>query len=119
MKVEYIKVDGEMCILIRDINPVTFNMGSLNVDHMITDTFRDPYKIGNEIRGQRKIAAIKEIRSQTGWGLKESKDYIDNYMPMGYGDGFDFNIAADNFLRDHLKRVMEGNFLSDDEMEIK
>lgn len=117
MKVDYIKVDGEMCILIRDINPITFNMGALNVEHIPNSPFRDPYKIANEIRLQRKIGAIKEIRTQTGWGLKESKEYIDQYMPMGTLRDLDYNIIADKFISYH-SGILEGNFLSDDEMKI-
>jgi len=118
MKVDYIKVDGEMCILIRDINPVTLNMGALNVEHMVNEPFHDVHIIADEIRNRRKIGAIKKIREQTGWGLKESKEYMDNYIPTGTPEGFDYWIAADNFIRKHTY-VMEGNFLSDDEMEIK
>jgi hypothetical protein len=30
----------------------------------------------------RRIAAIKLIRENTGWGLKESKDYVDRHFPQ-------------------------------------
>jgi ribosomal protein L7/L12 len=31
------------------------------------------------IESGKKIAAIKAIRQQTGWGLKQAKDYVDAY----------------------------------------
>jgi len=115
MRVDYIKIDGQVCILIRDINQGVFNFNQLSNDIRF---FADPYKIANEIRCQRKIAAIKEVRSQTGWGLKDAKYFMDNYMPMSpVPNGFDYNIAAENFIRDH--KIKEGNFLSDEEMEIR
>ncbi len=121
MKVDYIKVDGEMCILIRDINEIMFNMGgALNVDHVrYVDPFKDPYIIAHEIRNERKIPAIKEVRGQTGWGLKDAKHYVDRYMPMSpIPEGFDYHVAAEKFLNDHIRQPLEGNFLSNDEMEI-
>lgn len=33
-----------------------------------------------ELKANRKINAIKELRQNTGWGLKESKEYIDNLV---------------------------------------
>lgn len=120
MKINYIKVDGEMCILIRDINATMFNMGALNVDHVsYVDPFTDPYKIADEIRRERKIAAIKEVRKQTGWGLKDAKYYIDRYMPSPIPEGFDYHVAADRFVSDHIRKPLEGVFLSNDEMKIE
>jgi hypothetical protein len=121
MKVDYIKVDGEMGILIRDINATIFNMGALNVDHIVTvDPFTDPYKIADEIRRVRKIGAIKEVRFQTGWGLKDSKHYVDRYMPVNtLPEGFDYHVAADRFVSDHIRKPLEGVFLSNDEMKIE
>ena len=37
-------------------------------------------KIAEELSSERKIGAIKALREATGWGLKESKDYIDQYF---------------------------------------
>jgi hypothetical protein len=119
MKVELIKVTGRgMCILISDLNPQALAQGALNVEHIINGPFNDVHIIAEEIRMSRKIGAIKKIREQTGWGLRESKDYIDKFVPTGVPpEGFDYNIAAENFIRQHCF-VAEGEFVSSDEMEI-
>ncbi|MEN8221658.1 MAG: ribosomal protein L7/L12 [Acidobacteriota bacterium] len=37
-------------------------------------------KIREELESQNKIQAIKMCREFTGWGLKESKDYVDKMV---------------------------------------
>ena len=49
-----------------------------------TTTYVNDASVNNllhAIQGQRKIEAIKEYRSLTGIGLKESKDAIEKYWP--------------------------------------
>lgn len=118
MKAELIKVTGRgMCILISDLNPQALAQGALNVEHIINGPFHDVHIIADQIANRRKIGAIKKIREQTGWGLKESKEYIDKFIPTGTPEGFDYMIAAENFIKKHCY-VAEGEFVSSDEMEI-
>ena len=122
MKTEIIKVRGRgMCILISGVNPQVLVDGALNIEHMIQNSespFHNLELIAHEIRNKRKIAAIKEMRKQTGWGLKDSKEYIDRFIPTGTPEGFDYRLAAENFIIKH-SWVSEGEFVSSDEMEIK
>ncbi len=37
-------------------------------------------KIVEELEAENKIGAIKICREFTGWGLKESKEFVDNYV---------------------------------------
>ena len=37
-------------------------------------------EIVNGIISRRKIASIRAIRSTTGWGLKEAKEFVDSLM---------------------------------------
>lgn len=74
----------------------------------------DPYVIASAISLDKKILAIKELRAQTGWGLKESKQYIDRYIPMEIVKAnFNFNEAGARFIADHTQ-----DFIEDKEMEI-
>lgn len=41
-----------------------------------------PFKY--EAGGWNKIALIKEVRSITGWGLKDSKDYVEMWLEKKY-----------------------------------
>jgi len=74
-----------------------------------TKMFTDIGAIANEIRFNRKIGAIKAIREQLRddagkpMSLRDSKNYIDRYLPMGYQEipDFDVNAAADKFISDH------------------
>lgn len=47
-------------------DPARRDFGGINVERV------DEY-----IRAHKQIQAIKELRLQTGWGLKESKDWCD------------------------------------------
>lgn len=80
MKAEVVNIPGKgICILISDINVNEFvRRGALpNVDIIFTDVDT----ICVYIRAGRKIQAIKEMRAQSGWGLKETKEYLDKYLP--------------------------------------
>lgn len=106
MKAELIEYPGKgICILISDIDPADFwrlgkNRGQFFNVNLIADL----------IRRDMKIPAIKEIRHQTGWGLKESKEYLDKYIYTGA----DLKENAEQFLRDHSA----SNFFEDNEFEI-
>jgi hypothetical protein len=39
------------------------------------------------VQSQKKISAIRLVRSVTGWGLKESKDYVESDMEDTYPVG--------------------------------
>lgn len=78
--------------------------------------FQDLYVIADCIRVGKKIQAIKEVRAQTGWGLKEAKEFMDNWYPMGLGssDMAVLNAMADKFLRHHMPK----DFLNDEDMSL-
>ena len=51
--------------------------------HLIGDTTVSDSKyqeIVSELRNGRKVNAIKLVREQTGWGLKEAKEYTENVL---------------------------------------
>ena len=101
MKAELYKHPSKgICILISEIAQSDFLGKIASLGHGFTDIGI----IADEIRKGRKIAAIKEVRAQSGWGLKEAKYYIDNYIPMGYGHDDDFEEIADRFIKDHLPK---------------
>lgn len=82
-----------------------------------TKQFTDIAAIADQIRGDRKIGAIKELRNQLRdenskpLSLKESKAYIDRYMPMGYHEIADFSCeeAAAKFVTDHTVEWLDEN----------
>ena len=103
-----------MCILISDfsLNDV-IKMPQLNHGGI----FSNPQRIADEISMGRKIPAIKEVREQTGWGLREAKEYIDQFFPMGLGRQWtqeDYDNFALKFIRAH----MPNDFLDEGEMTI-
>lgn len=54
--------------------------------------------------GQYKIEAIKEIRGMTGWGLKESKDFVDE---VSSGTVKEIDVAGiDMSVVDNFRRAM-------------
>lgn len=55
------------------------------------------------------------MRKQTGWGLKEAKEFMDNYMPMS--PNFDYDISAEKFVREN-SIIRHAEFVSSDEMKI-
>jgi len=111
MKAEIIQVPTKgLCILISDINPQDFFENNINFGGGL---FSDLHAITNQIKIGRKIMAIKEIRNQTGWGLKEAKEYMDKYIPTDHRnmnrDDFDYSSAAERFIFDHTPK----DFLKD------
>jgi len=122
MKVEFMHIDGKgLSIVISD-----FNISDFGANRMTNGTvvaFSDIKAIADCIRNGHKIAAIKELRAQTGWGLKESKEYIDKWT-VGYDYNCSYieedrqrqqnNILADKFIRDH--QIID--FLNDNEFKI-
>ena len=58
-----------------------------------------------------KIKAIKVIRSITGWGLKESKDFVDS-LANEHRTMFNENLAIKDAFRDTIYRdLQEGGFV--------
>jgi hypothetical protein len=114
MKTEVMNIVGKgVCIVISELN---FNeladalSGDITRVNSGNAVFSNVYKIADEIRARRKIAAIKETRAQTGWGLKEAKEYIDKFIPPSWGrDDSNYDTYADNFLRAHMPE----NFIAD------
>lgn len=106
-----------LCILISGIDPSDFNASipSLVRGGMFTDIM----KIANEIRAGRKIPAIKECRSQTGWGLKEAKEYIDKYL-SGYIDdnGMYREEKLESMYKMFLTDHMPKDFIEKDDFEL-
>lgn len=115
MKAELLDIPGKgICILISgisldDLSRIT-ELSSVN--EITKSPFTDAYKIADEIRKSQKIAAIKECRAQTGWDLRQAKEYIDRYMIIGIS----FQDAADKFIDDHTYK--NEKFLNIDEFKI-
>ena len=105
MKTELMNIPGKgICIVISGVSPNDFVFGG---DKPIYGggVFKDIHIIADCIRNGKKIAAIKEIRTQTGWGLKEAKEYCDRYTSNGYNQSEEMRIAcADHFIREHMPR---------------
>lgn len=111
MKTELMHITGKgMCIVISDINPndFVFDQGTAIYN---TGIFSNVGIIADCIRDGKKIAAIKEVRAQTGWGLKEAKHYVDKYTVHGSHYNADVddkirinNMNADTFIRDHAPK---------------
>lgn len=104
-----------LCILISELN---------NTDllcHMVGDKVNIPerytyfsniHAIADELKAGRFISAIKEVRNQTYWGLKEAKDYLEKYR--NYGKGFiDY---GERFIRDH---TLPPNLLDNDDFKLE
>jgi hypothetical protein len=125
MKTEIVNIPGKgICILISEIDVKEFLQG---VDGAPTlKIYNSPFTniqiIAYEIRNGRRIGAIKEVREQTNWDLRKSKEYIDKFMPIGeisYHDDDEvkeqyYNRCAFKFLSAH-ERI---DFINDDEFKI-
>jgi len=116
MKTELMNIPGKgICIVISDINPNEFVFGG-DKPFFGGGIFSDIIKITNHLRNGAKISAIKEVREQTGWGLKEAKEYIDKYTPMGFQHNDNTNMinsqSADNFMKDHMPKDFIGDEFS-------
>lgn len=73
------------------------------------------FSVAYQIEMKRKIGAIKELRNQiTGLSLRDSKDYIDKYIPRNVPEDFDYKLAAQKFIGDHSPK----DFIDENEMEI-
>lgn len=124
MKTEIVHIPGRgICILISDVDPKDFINGIKGIPTLDIDLgpFTNIYTIADQIRTGRKIAAIKEIRVQSGWGLKEAKEYLDKFFPMGAAYNMNpddqrvfYNNCAEKFIKAHIPN----DFLEKDEMEI-
>jgi len=83
MKTEIVKIPGKgVCILISDIdlNDLYNNTSELPIiGQSLFGPFSNIHVIADNIRDGRYIAAIKNIREQTGWSLREAKNYIDKF----------------------------------------
>jgi ribosomal protein L7/L12 len=42
----------------------------------------DDHQIQALVAQDKKIQAIERVREQTGWGLKQAKDYVDALEPL-------------------------------------
>lgn len=121
MKTELMNIAGKgVCIVISElnVNEIISALGG-NVTAFSNALFSNIHIIADEIRAGRKIAAIKETRSQTGWGLREAKEYIDKFIPpSGYGYGGpperDYGVCADNFLKTHMPK----DFIGDNDFKL-
>lgn len=115
MKTELMDIPGKgICIVISDVNPNDFVFGGGKVFYG-GGVFDNVMIIADEIRAHRKIGAIKEVRNQTGWGLREAKEYIDRYTGHGYGrNTVEASRCADRFIRDHMPK----DFLKGDDFEL-
>lgn len=120
MKAELANIPGRgLCIVISgftDINDLIHNTTHLGDISLPTNSLiTNPEAIALEIRNQRKISAIKELRAQTGWGLKETKSYIDDYYPMNRHD------EPESYYRSCAERFMKAHRLPDfiDEKEFE
>lgn len=119
MKSEIINVPNKgICILISDID--ASQLSQLNIDiPTVNILFTDVLAIANEIKEGRKIGAIKKVREQTGWGLKESKEYIDKYnVTYNHTSDSSFNNSNEEaslkFISDHTM----DDFLEREEMQL-
>jgi len=113
MKTEIINVPNKgICILISDLD---LSQLSLKDIPTVNALFTDVQAIALELRNGRKIGAIKKVREQTGWGLKEAKEYIDKYAIVGVEPSEVTNEASSiKFIDDHR---ME-DFLEREEMQL-
>lgn len=117
MKTELMNIPNKgICIVISDFSDNALEkLNLLNSNIALASKFNDIATIADCLRHDQKIAAIKEVRFQTGWGLKEAKKYIDKYMPMGVEhspracQGY-----AKRFVTDHT----EPDFISNDEFNL-
>jgi len=114
MKTEIVNVPGKgVCILISEIDVNDFIQGVNSIPTLQTNgsPFSNVHLIADFIRKGQKIGAIKEVRQQTGWGLREAKEYLDRFMDTSYtyrmsaGEQMDVNErSAEHFIRHHTIR---------------
>lgn len=126
MKAELMRLENKgICIVISDleISALLTAVEDIPVAKK-SSPFSNPNKIAELIVEGKKIHAIKEIRYQTGWGLKDAKSYIDRYLGTNYYETARMSEderkirdkkAANSFLRDHLSIK---NFIETDEFSV-
>jgi hypothetical protein len=116
-----------LCVVISGINPNDL-VSAEGKSAYNTGVFSDIKTIADCLRDGLKIAAIKEVRSQTGWGLKEAKYYIDKYSSepgfgsMRYNPDTDVDITvnhrcAERFVRDHTP-IPPADIFGDDDFKL-
>lgn len=129
MKIETVNIPGKgICLLISDFEreDISRLAGGSEFSPKLPSydlIFTDINEIVRQIRSGQKIAAIKEIRYQTKWGLKEAKEYIDKYW-IGY-DTYNHNdpiecrriydLIADNFIREHSPKE---DFINENDLKV-
>ena len=108
MRTEIVNVPGRgICILISDIRISDFDTEKIEKMNIFGGgPFSNIQVIYDEIVVGRKISAIKEVRAQTGWGLREAKQFVDSY----YDDPGGRTVGAERFRREYTRQ----NHLSDD-----
>lgn len=116
MKTELMNIPNKgLCIVISELDAGEIIRGLKGeVPFFGGGIFNDVYVIADAIRDKKKIQAIKEVRAQTGWGLKEAKHFIDKYVPMGVRDDFGYHAAADRFISDHVPK----DFIKDEDFAL-
>jgi hypothetical protein len=129
MKVETVNIPGKgICLLISDFerDDIARLAGGSEFSTKLPSydlIFTDINEVVKHIRIGHKIAAIKEIRTQTGWGLKEAKDYIDKFW-IGYdtyntNDPMEcrraWNLSAERFIREHTPQE---DFIEENDLKL-
>lgn len=118
MKAELVNIPKKgVCILISDLDLNEFLKAfKMDISFFKNIIFTDVSVIADLIRVGRKIPAIKEVRGQTGWGLRVAKEYIDKYIPhLSNMDDEELANAGDRFIQDHMPIK---DFLENGEMEL-
>lgn len=123
MKTEIVNIPGKgVCILISDIEVKDFlKYGEEFTKIQYINGIYDPHTIAENIKINRRISAIKELRKQTNWNLREAKNYIDKYYDMFFtnwerGPGSEqLEKAANKFIQDHTPPE---DFIKESEMTL-
>lgn len=117
MKTEIINVPGKgICILISEIDVTDFIKGikDLKTIGLNGCPFSNIHSIVHEIRNGKRLLAIKKIRAQTGWGLKEAKQYLDGFIPVNSYYPISYEKYATKFLLHHVSE----EFIKDDDFKV-
>lgn len=122
MKTEIVNIPGKgVCILISDIDTKDFLKHGEDITKIHLNGIYNPRVIAEYIKDNRRISAIKELRGQTNWGLREAKEYIDKYYDMFFtnwerGPGSEqLEKAANKFIQDHTPPE---DFIKESEMTL-
>lgn len=125
MKIEILNIANRgPCLVISDFT--SKDIGRIMDDNQVSIagtsfTQAKVYEIADCIRNGKKIQAIKIVRSETGMGLKEAKEYMDTWYPTNHN----FNALNRN---DDIKNIslskkfilahLPNDFINSNEMEI-